>query len=79
MQPASGVFPELLEITGGGALCEPNNAYALADELESLLLDPQRAGELSKRGRTAIFEKFDIDQTAAEMVRTYGEIAQKFA
>ncbi len=79
VQPASGVFPELLEITGGGVMCEPNNADALADALESLLLDSQRSGELSSRGRKAIFEKFDIDQTAAEMVSTYGEIAEKFA
>jgi glycosyltransferase involved in cell wall biosynthesis len=79
VQPARGVFPELLEITGGGVLCEPNDADDLADALESLLFDPQRAGELGRRGREAIFEKFDIDQTAGEMVRTYGEIAQKFA
>ena len=79
VEPATGVFPELLEITGGGVLCEPNNADALADAIGGLLLDPDHAGELGKRGREAIFEKFDIDQTAAEMVRTYGEIAQKFA
>ncbi len=78
-QPATGVFPELLEITRGGVLCEPNNVQALADAIESLLLDPDKVRELGKRGREAIFEKFDIDQTAAEMVRTYGEIAQKFA
>ncbi|GAH24126.1 unnamed protein product, partial [marine sediment metagenome] len=29
VQPASGVFPELLEMTGGGLLCEPDNATAL--------------------------------------------------
>jgi glycosyltransferase involved in cell wall biosynthesis len=79
VQPATGVFPELLEITGGGVLCEPNNADALADAIGGLLLDPDHAGELGKRGREAIFEKFDINQTAAEMVRTYGQIAQKFA
>ena len=60
-------------------LCEPNSADALADAIGGLLLDPGHAGELGKRGREAIFEKFDIDQTAAEMVRTYGQIAQKFA
>lgn len=79
VQPASGVFPELMEITGGGALCEPNDVGALADAIGVLLLDPDRARELGKRGREAIIEKFDINQTAAEMVRTYGEIAQKFA
>ena len=79
MEPATGVFPELMEITGGGVLCEPNDADALADAIQGLLLDPGRAGELGERGKKAILEKFDIDQTAAEMVRTYREIAQKFA
>jgi len=79
VEPATGVFPELLEITGGGLLCEPNNADALADAIGGLLLDPDHAEELGKRGREAIFEKFDIDHTAAEMVRTYGQIAQEFA
>ena len=79
VQPASGVFPELLDMTGGGVLCEPNNPDALADAIGGLLLDPDRAREMGKRGREAVLEKFDIDQTAAEMVRTYGEIAQKFA
>ena len=55
------------------------DADALADAIAELLLDPDRCQELGERGRKAIFEKFNVDKTAAEMVRTYGEIAQKFA
>jgi hypothetical protein len=33
---------------------------------------------MGKRGRDAVFEKFNIEQTAEEMVRIYGEIKQKF-
>ena len=76
VQPASGVFPELLEMTGGGVLCEPNNATALASAMEPLLLEPDYARQLGKRGRDAVFEKFNIEQTAEEMVRIYGEITQ---
>jgi len=76
VQPSSGVFPELLEMTGGGVLCEPNNATALAAAMEPLLLEPDYARQLGKRGRDAVFEKFNIEQTAKEMVRIYGEIAQ---
>ena len=74
VQPASGVFPELLEMTGGGVLCEPNNAAALAAAMEPLLLKPDYARQLGKRGRDAVFEKFNIEQTAEEMVRIYGRI-----
>jgi glycosyltransferase involved in cell wall biosynthesis len=77
VQPASGVFPELLEMTGGGLLFEPNDVEALADALGSLLLDPAKAQRLAEQGRAAVREKFNIDQTAERIVRIYGQIAQK--
>jgi glycosyltransferase involved in cell wall biosynthesis len=71
VEPAHGVFPELLEMTGGGVLCEPNNAGALASAIEPLLLDSDHARELGKHGRERVFEKFNVDQTAVELVRIY--------
>ena len=76
VEPSSGVFPELLEITGGGVLFEPNNVAALAAAMEKMLLEPDCARKLGKQGRDVVFEKFNIEQTAEEMVRIYGEIAQ---
>ena len=76
VEPATGVFPELLEMTGGGLIYEPNNAAKLAAALESLLLKPDYAKKLGEQGRKAVFEKFNIEQTAAELVRIYQSIAQ---
>ncbi len=78
VEPSSGVFSELLEMTGGGVLCEPNNPKALADALEPLLLDSECAGQLGKKGRQAVIEKFDIEQTVGELVRIYDEITGQF-
>jgi len=76
VQPAHGVFPELIEMTGGGLLCEPNNPKALAAALESLLLDPARARQLAAQGRNAVIEKFNIDQTGRNLLRIYQEVVQ---
>ena len=78
VEPESGVFPELLAITGGGLLYEPNNVDALADTLGSLLLNPDKARQLGEQGRAAVFEKFNIEQTAEQMVRIYGQITEKY-
>jgi len=78
VQPQSGVFPELLEITGGGLLFEPGDAGALASAMQSLLLDPDYACRIGKKGREAVFEKFDIGQTAKELVRIYEGVVHRF-
>jgi glycosyltransferase involved in cell wall biosynthesis len=78
VQPAHGVFPELLEMTGGGVLCEPNKPEAFAAAIEPLLLKPEYARQLGRQGSNAVFEKFNIDQTARDLVRIYGQVAQHF-
>ena len=79
VQPASGVFPELLEITGGGVLYEPNNAQALAAAMQTLLLDPSRARELGRQGRKKVLERFDVTQSAGQIVRIYQEAVRQFS
>ncbi|HUV62921.1 MAG TPA: glycosyltransferase family 4 protein [Sedimentisphaerales bacterium] len=76
VQPAHGVFPELLEMTGGGLLCEPNNAKAFAAALQSLLLDVDYARQLGTQGRNAVIEKFNISQTVWNLLRIYEEVVQ---
>jgi glycosyltransferase involved in cell wall biosynthesis len=78
VQPASGVFPELLEMTGGGVLFEPNNSTALASAMKKLLLDSDCAQQLGRQGRQVVFEKFNVERTAKDMVCIYERIAQKF-
>lgn len=69
VQPRHAAFPEMIEATGGGILCEPGNATSLAVGIESLLLDLKCAREIGERGRRAVHEKFGIDQMAGELVR----------
>ncbi len=74
--PQSGVLPELLEITGGGVLYEPNSTDALVEAMQSLLLDPKHAQQLGKQGRDQVRKKFNVEQTATELVRIYKKITK---
>src|SRR6202030_2974634 len=48
VEPRIGAFPELIAATGGGLLCEAGDPKALADAIEQLFLNPERARELGK-------------------------------
>jgi glycosyltransferase involved in cell wall biosynthesis len=78
VEPASGVFCELLEVTGGGILFEPNDARALAAAMEPLLLDADYARQLGRQGREAVFAKFNVDQSAEKIVHICQEVIQQF-
>lgn len=73
VQPSHGAFPELLEITGGGILCEPGDPEALATGMETLLLNPEKARELGKRGQKVVSEKFTVEL----MARNVMEVLEK--
>ncbi len=76
VEPAIGVFPELLEMTGGGVLYQDNTAAGLAAAIQPLLLDPDHAHKLGQKGRIAILEKFKIDHAAEKMIRIFERIIQ---
>jgi len=77
VEPAIGCFPEVLAMTGGGILYEPNTAEKLAEALEPLLLDPQAAQRLGAEGKMGVAKSFEVGQTAAQMVGIYERIIQK--
>ncbi len=69
--PRHGVFPEMIEITGGGLLCEPMNPQSLADTLAELIRDPARAAALGRSGFEAIRRHHTADQMAGRHVELY--------
>ena len=71
VQPRHAAFPEILEATGGGVLCEPGDVKSLADKIEELLLTPTQATTLGGRGRAAIIEKFSVEAMAGATLRVF--------
>jgi glycosyltransferase involved in cell wall biosynthesis len=74
VQPRTAAFTELIEATGGGVLCEPENPQALADAIESLLLDPKRLRSLGDAGRRAVVERFNADHMSRRMEALFQEL-----
>ncbi len=58
VQPRHAAFPELIEATGGGVLCEPDDVTSLADALEVLLNDGPKRERLISSGMTRVRSEF---------------------
>ena len=74
VQPRTAVFPELIETTGGGVLYEPGDAKMLAEAIEALLLEPERARALGEAGRRAVFAHFSVEAMADKIVKALAEL-----
>jgi len=77
VQPKVGGFPELVNITGGGIVYEPNDSDHLAEALASLLSNPNQARKLAGKGRKVIFDQFGIEHMAEKMVKVYEGVTNK--
>lgn len=71
VQPRHGAFPELLELTGAGVLCGPDDEGELVARIEALLLDAARAKALGQAGLKAASQHFNIEHMAANLVRVF--------
>jgi len=67
-EPAIGVFPEILDQTGGGVVYQDNTAEGLAAALRPMLADPARAHRLGRQGREGVARHYDVTQTAEQMI-----------
>lgn len=69
--PSIGAFPELVDATGGGLICDPDNSAALAASLEQLMLEPEHAVSLGEAGRSAVQGQFHVKRMADEALALY--------
>ncbi|MDB6123910.1 MAG: hypothetical protein JWQ71_2903 [Pedosphaera sp.] len=78
VQPRHAAFPEIIEVSGGGVICEPRNPKALADAIEQILLSPEQACALGTAGRKAVEERFNAEQMATETLQAFQEVTRQF-
>ena len=73
VQPNEGAFPELVRITGGGALYEPKNPESLAVAWETAFADRPRLAETGRRGYAVVSERF----TSEAMARGFATVCDR--
>ncbi|HEX8078326.1 MAG TPA: glycosyltransferase family 4 protein, partial [Chthoniobacterales bacterium] len=71
--PLAGV-PEMVQPGVTGELVPEQDPVALADALEALMAEPDRARRLGMRGREVAREKFSIEQSAGQLRQLFGEL-----
>lgn len=74
VQPAHGAFPELLQLSAGGALVQPDDAQALARAMYELLTDPNRRKQLGDAGRQGVRDGFTDEHMARNMLKVYERV-----
>ncbi len=74
VQPALGAFPEIVGLSEGGIIYQPNKPEELAKALDDLHLDPDRLSSISKKARDGIIRHFSIHDQASRMMKFYKQI-----
>jgi glycosyltransferase involved in cell wall biosynthesis len=72
--PRHGTFPELIETTGGGLLCEPAKPAALAQALKHFILHPTDAQTAGRKAQQAVQERYNMGRMSQQMVEWYRKI-----
>ena len=77
VQPALGAFPEIVNLSEGGVLYEPNTPDALCSSLKQVLSDPEKLDELAVKGRQGVENHFHVDLQVEKMMKIYEEAISK--
>jgi len=76
VQPRTAAFPELVESSGAGLLCRPEDPEALADAMEKILLSPELAERFSTAGLKAAREQFSVQSMARQTLSQFASVVR---
>jgi glycosyltransferase involved in cell wall biosynthesis len=74
VQPRHGSFPELIEMTGGGLLVNPEDPADLARALLQLAENHEHRRNLGKKGKAIVHERFHAAKMAEETLKVLNDI-----
>lgn len=71
VQPDVGAYPEVVTETGGGIVYDATKKNGLTEALRKVLIDPDAARKLGKRGQATVLARFGVDRAADEMLAIF--------
>ena len=74
VQPRRGAFTEIVEITGGGLLVEPDDPQSLAAGILKLFKEKTLAEQLSASGFKGVREHYTAAHMADKVLSAYNEL-----
>jgi len=74
VQPRRGAFTEIVEITGGGLLVEPDNPESLAEGILKIARDKNLSERLSASGFQGVREHYTAAHMADKVLAAYNEV-----
>jgi glycosyltransferase involved in cell wall biosynthesis len=74
VQPATGGFPEIVKITGGGIVYEPDTVEKLSEELYRILTDNDLRDGLAQKGRKGVRSELSLDKMSQGLSEVYQKI-----
>ncbi len=77
VQPALGAFPEIVTLSGGGTVYEPNTPEALAEAWAKMLSNTDDLSRYSQQARAGVEKFFNIYDHTREMIELYQSLLEK--
>jgi glycosyltransferase involved in cell wall biosynthesis len=77
VQPRRGAFTEIVEITGGGTLVEPDDPEALAQGILEVWRNPALRMELGARGYQGVRDHYSVTQMAEAALSVYRSLQRR--
>jgi glycosyltransferase involved in cell wall biosynthesis len=74
VQPATGAFPEIIKITGGGITYMPDNIQELSDALVRLLNDSKIRNELGNTGQIRVGKELSLNKMSVGLSEVYNKV-----
>jgi glycosyltransferase involved in cell wall biosynthesis len=76
VQPATGGFPEIIEMTRGGILYQPDNVAELSVNVFDLLKNADKRKELGENGRSRVMSELTLEKMSVSLAAVYRKIFQ---